>query len=99
MSPQGVLVLSAFLFAAGLYGVLTRTNIIGILLGVELMFNAGNLNLVTFARLHGGPAGQLFALIAIAVTVAEVAMGLALVILLHHRRRTAEPDRATLLRG
>jgi NADH-quinone oxidoreductase subunit K len=99
MSPQGVLLLSAFLLAAGLYGVLTRSNIIGILLGVELMFNAGNLNLVTFARLHGDTAGQLFALVAIAVTVAEVAVGLALVILLYQRRRTAEPDQATLLRG
>jgi NADH-quinone oxidoreductase subunit K len=79
--------------------VLTRRNAVGILLGIELMLNAVNINLVAFARLHGDVTGLLFAVFTIAITVAEVAVGLAIVILIFRVRRTIDADRLDLLRG
>ena len=99
MGLSDYLILAAVLFCIGLFGVITRRNTVGILLGVELMLNAVNINLVAFARFHGEPAGMLFALFAIAVTVAEVALGLAIVILLFRSRRTVMADHIDLLRG
>jgi NADH-quinone oxidoreductase subunit K len=93
------LVVAALVFAIGLFGVLTRRNAVGILLGIELMFNAVNINLVAFARLHGDVVGLLFALFIIAITVAEVAVGLAIVIVIFRVRRTIDADRLDLLRG
>ena len=80
--------LAGLVFAIGLFGVLTRRNAIGILLGIEFMLNAVNINLVAFARFHGDVAGLVFALITIAITVAEVAVGLAIVIMIFRVRRT-----------
>jgi NADH-quinone oxidoreductase subunit K len=99
MGLQGYLILAAGLFAIGLFGVLTRRNAIGILLGIELMLNAVNINLVAFARHAADPAGLIFALFTIAITVAEVAVGLSIVILIFRVRRTVEADRLDLLRG
>ncbi len=96
---QLLLILGAGLFALGLYGVLTRKNTIGLLIGLELMANAVNLNLVAFGRYHGGTDGQVFTLFTIALTVAEVAVGLALVILLHRSRRSTDLDAAADLHG
>jgi len=93
------LILAALVFAIGLFGVLTRRNAIGILLGIELMLNAVNINLVAFARFHGDLAGLIFTLFLIAITVAEVAVGLAIVIVIFRVRRTVEADRLDLLRG
>jgi NADH-quinone oxidoreductase subunit K len=93
------LVVAALVFAIGLFGVLTRRNAVGILLGIELMLNAVNINLVAFARLHGDVTGLLFAVFTIAITVAEVAVGLAIVILIFRVRRTIDADRLDLLRG
>lgn len=93
------LLLSALLFAIGVFGLLTRRNAIGILLSVELMANAVNINLVAFSRLHGGAAGQVFALFAIALTVAEVAIGLALVMLMARQRRSIDVAEARDLHG
>jgi len=93
------LALAALVFAIGLFGVLTRRNAIGILLGIELMLNAVTINLVAFARFHGDLAGLVFALFIIAITVAEVAVGLAIVIVIFRVRRTVEADRLDLLRG
>ena len=87
------------MFAIGLFGVLTRRNAIGILLGIELMLNAVNINLVAFARFHGDLLGLVFTLFTIAITVAEVALGLAIVIVIFRVRRTVEADRLDLLRG
>jgi len=87
---QFCLLLAALLFSIGVFGLLTRRNAIGILLSIELMANAVNINLVAFSRVHGGTAGQVFALFAIALTVAEVAIGLALVILIARQRRTID---------
>jgi len=96
---QGYLVLAALVFAIGLFGVLTRRNAVGILLGIELMLNAVNINLVAFARFNGDLAGLIFTLFTISITVAEVAVGLAIVIAIFRVRRTVEADRLDLLRG
>jgi NADH-quinone oxidoreductase subunit K len=93
------LVLAAALFAIGLFGVVTRRNTIGILLGIELMLNAVNINMVAFARFNGDVAGFVFTVFLICITVAEVAVGLALVILVFRIRRTVMADHLDLLRG
>ena len=93
------LVLAALVFSIGLFGVLTRRNAVGILLGIELMLNAVNINLVAFARFHGDLGGIIFTLFTIAITVAEVAVGLAIVIVIFRVRRTVEADHLDLLRG
>jgi len=93
------LLLAGLVFAMGLFGVLTRRNAVGILLGIELMLNAVNINLVAFARYGAGVAGWILALFVIAVTVAEIAVGLAVVIVIFRVRRTIEADHLTLLRG
>jgi len=93
------LVLAALVFSIGLFGVLTRRNAVGILLGIELMLNAVNINLVAFARYNGDLIGLIFTLFTISITVAEVAVGLAIVIAIFRVRRTVEADRLDLLRG
>lgn len=98
--PLGAyLTLAALVFAIGLFGVLTRRNAVGILLGIELMLNAVNINLVAFARFHADLAGILFTLFTISITVAEVAVGLAIVIVIFRVRRTVEADHLDLLHG
>ena len=98
--PLGAyLTLAALVFAIGLFGVLTRRNAVGILLGIELMLNAVNINLVAFARFHAHLGGIVFTLFTISITVAEVAVGLAIVIVIFRVRRTVEADRLDLLRG
>jgi len=99
MGLQGYLMLAGALFAIGLFGVITRRNTIGILLGIELMLNAVNINLVAFARFNGDPAGMIFTVFTISITVAEVALGLALVILIFRVRRTVIADHLDILRG
>ena len=99
MPLQAYLTLAAALFAIGLFGVLTRRNTVGILLGIELMLNAVNINLVAFARFSGDAAGLIFTVFTICITVAEIALGLALVILIFRVRRTATADHLDLLRG
>ena len=99
MALQAYLTLAAMLFCIGLFGVMTRRNTIGILLGIELMLNAVNINLVAFARYHGDVSGMVFTVFTICITVAEVALGLALVILIYRIRRTAVADHLDLLKG
>ena len=99
MPLSAYLTLAALVFAIGLFGVLTRRNAVGILLGIELMLNAVNINLVAFARFHGDLGGIIFTLFTIAITVAEVAVGLAIVIMIFRVRRTVEADHLDLLRG
>ena len=99
MGLQAYLTLAAVLFATGLFGVVTRRNTIGILLGIELMLNAVNINLVAFARFRGDATGMIFTVFTIAITVAEVALGLALVILIFRIRRTVVADYLDILRG
>ena len=95
------LYLSAALFSIGLFGVLARRNAIAILLGVELMLNAVNINLVAFWRYAADPAtmsGQVFAIIVFAVAAAEVAVGLALVISVYRRRNTVIAEELDLMK-
>ena len=98
MGLEAYLTLAAVVFCIGLFGVITRRNTIGILLGIELMLNAVNINLVAFGQFHDEPVGLVFTLFAICITVAEVALGLALVILLFRTRRTAIADHLDLLK-
>jgi NADH-quinone oxidoreductase subunit K len=99
MPLSAYLTLAAILFSIGLFGVITRRNTVGILLGVELMLNAVNINLVAFSRFHGTEVGMVFTLFAICITVAEVAIGLSLVILLFRSRKTAIADHIDWLKG
>jgi len=94
------LILAALLFCIGLFGVLSRKNAIAILLGIELMLNAVNINLVAFWR-YSNPAqmaGQAFAVIVFAVAAAEVAVGLALIISVYRRRKTVIADEIDLMK-
>lgn len=99
MPLSSYLTLSAILFSIGLFGVITRRNTVGILLGVELMLNAVNINLVAFSRFHENELGMVLTLFAICITVAEVALGLSLVILLFRSRKTAIADHVDWLKG
>jgi NADH:ubiquinone oxidoreductase subunit K len=99
MGLQPYLILSAVVFCIGLFGVTTRRNMIGILLGIELMMNAVNINLVAFARFTGSAAGMVFTVFTICITVTEAALGLAIVILLFRVRRTVMADHLDLLKG
>jgi len=94
------LLVAAALFCVGLYGVLSRRNAIGILMGIELMLNAVNINLIAFWR-YTAPemmAGQIFAIFVFAVAAAEVAVGLALVISLYRNRETVIVEEINLLK-
>lgn len=93
------LVLAAALFALGVFGLVTRKNVVGVLASVELMANAVNLNLVAFAHFGGSATGQIFALFSVAITVAEVVVGLALVIVLFRARGGTELALASELEG
>ena len=95
----GYLVLAAAMFTIGLFGVLTRRNAVGILLGLEVMLNAVNINLVAFAHFNGAVVGWVLTLFTIAITVTEVAVGLAIVIVIFRVRRTVDADHLNLLRG
>ena len=99
MGLQAYLTLAAVVFCIGLFGVITRRNAIGLLLGIELMLNAVNINLVAFSRFGGSVAGMVFTVFTICITVAEAALGLAIVILLFRVRRTAMADHVDLLKG
>lgn len=93
-----ILMFSAFLFSAGVYGVLARRNAVMVLMAIELMLNAVNVNLVAFAAQLGDIRGQVFALFVIAVAAAEVGIGLAIVILLFRNRATINVDEVNLLK-
>ena len=94
------LIFAAGLFSVGLFGVLARKNAIAILMGVELMLNAVNINLVAFWRYRNPEqiAGQVFAVIVFAVAAAEVAVGLALFISIYRRRDTIAADQIDLMK-
>jgi len=93
------LALAAVLFSIGLFGVLTRRNTIGILMSLELMFNAANINFVTFNKFVAadGMVGQMFAIFIIVVAAAEAAVGLALVLLIYRNWRGIETDHYSVM--
>ena len=93
------LFLSAILFALGVFGVLSRRNGVMVLMSIELILNAVNINLVAFAAFHGAIAGQVFALFVIAIAAAEVGVGLAIVLMIYRNRRNIDLAEADLLKG
>jgi len=94
------LVLSALLFCTGLYGVVTRRNAVAILMGIELMLNAANINLVAFNRYVTPTAvgGQIFALVIITLAACEAAVGLALVLAAYRSLETTQVDEINIMK-
>jgi NADH-quinone oxidoreductase subunit K len=103
MSPlSSYLLLAALLFAVGLAGALTRRNGIIVLIGIELMLNAANLNFIGFWRFSPHPealTGILFVLFSIGVAAAEAAVGLALIISIYRHYKTSDVDQVTSMKG
>ena len=103
MTPlQGYLLLSALLFSIGLGGALTRRNAIIVLIGIELMLNAANLNFIAFWRFGPKPealTGVIFAIFSIGIAAAEAAVGLAMVIAVYRHHKTTNLDQVDSLRG
>ena len=95
-----LLVLSALLFSLGVYGVLARQHAVLVLLSIELMLNAVNINLVAFGALlrDAGVPGQVFALFVITIAAAEMGVGLALVILIYRNRQSVDVDELSLMK-
>ena len=101
-APVSYLLVSAVLFAIGLAGALVRRNAILVLIGVELMLNAANLNFITFWRYGSSPealTGGMFALFSIGIAAAEAAVGLALIIAVYRHFNTTDLDRIDSMRG
>jgi NADH-quinone oxidoreductase subunit K len=93
------LAVAATLFAAGVVTVLVRRNAVAILIGIELILNAANLNLVAFDRFGGGIDGQVFALLVLAIAAAEAAVALAIILTLFDSRDRIDVDEVKSLRG
>jgi NADH:ubiquinone oxidoreductase subunit K len=93
------LLLGAALFAIGVYGVLARRNGVMVLMSIELILNAVNINLVAFGALHNSVVGQVFALFVITVAAAEVGVGLAIVLLLYRNRQSIDLDTVDSMKG
>ena len=101
MIPQShFLILGAVLFAIGLYGALTRRTAIGILMSIELILNAANINLITFNKFLGSPdgLGQIFALFVIAIAAASAVIGLVLVIVVYRNMKTTFTEKMNILK-
>ena len=102
MSPLGPLILATFLFCVGVYGVIARRNAVLVLMSVELMLNAVNINLVAFQDTlfptEAAATGQVFALFVIAVAAAEVGVGLAIVLNMFRNRASIDVDDVDLMR-
>lgn len=99
MELNQFLVLSAFLFCVGIYGVLARRNGVLVLMSVELMLNAVNINLIAFSAFNSEIGGQVFALFVIAIAAAEVGVGLAIILLIYRNLRSPDLDQVDQLKG
>lgn len=93
------LMLAAALFCIGVYGVIARKNGVMVLMSIELILNAVNINLVAFSAMTGALSGQVFALFVIAVAAAEVGVGLAIVLAIFRNYRTVDLDQVDLMKG
>jgi len=93
------LILGAFLFCTGVYGALARRNAVLVLMSIELILNAVNINLIAFGAFRNNIAGQVFALFVIAVAAAEVGVGLAIVMLIYRNRRSVDLTEVDLMKG
>jgi NADH-quinone oxidoreductase subunit K len=97
--PSWYLVVSAILFSIGTLGVLLRRSPLIVLLSLEIMLNSANLALISFARQHGDPDGQIFALAVMAVAASEVVVGLGIIVAMSRRKLVLDVDRFRALRG
>jgi NADH-quinone oxidoreductase subunit K len=97
-SIEHYLILSVALFAIGVAGVLLRRNVIVMLMSIELMLNAVNINLVAFSRLHGSVDGQVFAIFIMVAAAAEAVVGLGIILVLARNRDTVDADDLDLLK-
>ena len=93
------LFLGAFLFCVGIYGVLARKNGVLVLLSIELILNAVNINLVAFGAFNHTVAGQVFALFVIAIAAAEIGVGLAIVLLIYRNRQSVDLSQIDAMKG
>lgn len=93
------LMLAAALFCIGVYGVIARKNGVMVLMSIELILNAVNINLVAFSTTTGAISGQVFALFVIAVAAAEVGVGLAIVLAIFRNYKTVDLDQVDLMKG
>jgi NADH:ubiquinone oxidoreductase subunit K len=93
------LLLGAILFCTGVYGVIARKNTVLVLMSIELILNAVNINLIAFGAMHGDVAGAVFALFIIAVAAAEVGVGLAMVLIIYRNRSSVDLDDVDSMRG
>ena len=98
MNPYSYLYVAALLFTIGAVGVVVRRNAIVVFMCVELMLNAANLTLVTFARINGTLEGQVVAFFTMVVAACEVVVGLAIIVAIYRSRRSASVDDASLLK-
>jgi len=96
-----ILIFSSILFAIGIYGALTRKNMIGILMSIELIFNSCCLNFVVFTKYHNSAllTGEVFVLFIISIAAAEVAIGLALLLSIYRHYKNISSDRIDLMKG
>ena len=99
MALNEFLILSAFLFCTGIYGVLARRNGVLVLMSVELMLNAVNINLVAYSAFHRAVSGQVFALFLITIAAAEVGVGLAIVLLIYRNSHAVDLDAVDQMKG
>jgi NAD(P)H-quinone oxidoreductase subunit 4L len=93
------LMLAAALFCIGVYGVIARKNGVMVLMSIELILNAVNINLVAFSTMTGALSGQVFALFVIAVAAAEVGVGLAIVLAIFRNYKSVDLDQVDLMKG
>lgn len=93
------LLLGAVLFCIGVYGVLARRNAVMVLMAIELILNAVNINLVAFGAMNGDLGGQVFALFVIAVAAAEVGVGLAIILLIYRNRTSVDLEELDVMKG
>jgi NADH-quinone oxidoreductase subunit K len=98
IQPQFYLLLSAGVFCAGLFGILTRKNALMFLMSVELMLNAGNINLVAFSFYYGNLTGQVFSLFTMALAAAEVAVGIGIILVLYRNFGDVDVTQAVTMR-
>jgi NADH:ubiquinone oxidoreductase subunit K len=99
MLAVNFLLLGAVLFCIGVFGVIARRNAVMVLMSIELILNAVNLNLVAFALMNNNQEGQVFALYVIAIAAAEVGVGLAMVLMIYRNRKSIALDELSEMKG
>ncbi len=99
MQLNEFLLLAAFLFCTGVYGVLARKNGVLVLMSVELILNSVNINLLAFGAFNNTITGQVFALFVIVVAAAEVGVGLAIILLIYRNRQSIDLDEVDMMKG